>query len=124
VGILGQGVAMPAMNNLLSRWVPIRERSRSLALVYSGMYLGSVTGLAFSPGLIHKFHWPSVFFCFGSLGAFWFAAWQKNVSFFSSFNILELHYLSLCNYFGQSNIDTFFNLAISVISKTYLDEMG
>ncbi|KAG0622446.1 hypothetical protein M758_3G097900 [Ceratodon purpureus] len=75
---VGEGVAMPAMNNLLSRWVPVRERSRSLALVYSGMYLGSVTGLAFSPGLIHKFNWPSVFFSFGSLGAIWFWAWQKN----------------------------------------------
>lgn len=74
---VGEGVAMPAMNNLLSRWVPVKERSRSLALVYSGMYLGSVTGLAFSPGLIHRFNWPSVFFSFGSLGAFWFATWQQ-----------------------------------------------
>ncbi|CAK9218141.1 unnamed protein product [Sphagnum troendelagicum] len=74
---VGEGVAMPAMNNLLSRWVPVSERSRSLALVYSGMYLGSVTGLAFSPGLIHKFSWPSVFFSFGSLGAIWFALWQE-----------------------------------------------
>lgn len=60
---------------------PVTERSRSLALVYSGMYLGSVTGLAFSPMLIHKFSWASVFYCFGSLGIFWFASWQKNVSF-------------------------------------------
>ncbi|CAM6020223.1 unnamed protein product [Sphagnum balticum] len=74
---VGEGVAMPAMNNLLSRWVPVEERSRSLALVYSGMYLGSVTGLAFSPGLIHKFNWSSVFFSFGCLGALWFASWQK-----------------------------------------------
>jgi len=74
---VGEGVAMPAMNNLLSRWVPVEERSRSLALVYSGMYLGSVTGLAFSPGLIHKFSWSSVFFSFGCLGALWFASWQK-----------------------------------------------
>ena len=28
------------------RWVPIKERSRSLSLVYSGMYSGSVLGLA------------------------------------------------------------------------------
>jgi ACS family sodium-dependent inorganic phosphate cotransporter len=75
---------MPAMNNLLSRWVPVSERSRSLALVYSGMYLGSVTGLAFSPGLIHKFSWPSVFFSFGSLGAIWFALWQELVNFLPS----------------------------------------
>ncbi|KAJ9698629.1 hypothetical protein PVL29_007612 [Vitis rotundifolia] len=72
---IGEGVAMPAMNNILSKWVPVAERSRSLALVYSGMYLGSVTGLAFSPFLIHSFGWPSVFYSFGSLGTVWFATW-------------------------------------------------
>ncbi|KAI3450310.1 hypothetical protein Pfo_006975 [Paulownia fortunei] len=72
---IGEGVAMPAMNNILSKWVPVSERSRSLALVYSGMYLGSVTGLAFSPMLIHKFGWPSVFYSFGSLGTVWLALW-------------------------------------------------
>uniref|UniRef100_A0A2P2M2A7 Uncharacterized protein MANES_02G121100 n=1 Tax=Rhizophora mucronata TaxID=61149 RepID=A0A2P2M2A7_RHIMU len=72
---IGEGVAMPAMNNILSKWVPVSERSRSLALVYSGMYLGSVTGLAFSPYLIHQFGWPSVFYSFGSLGTVWFAVW-------------------------------------------------
>ncbi|KAL5075493.1 hypothetical protein RYX36_014477 [Vicia faba] len=59
---------MPAMNNILSKWVPVAERSRSLSLVYSGMYLRSVTGLAFSPFLIHQYGWPSVFYSFGSLG--------------------------------------------------------
>ncbi|KAF3787898.1 putative anion transporter 4 [Nymphaea thermarum] len=72
---IGEGVAMPAMNNLLSKWIPLSERSRSLALVYSGMYLGSVTGLAVSPALINKFGWPSVFYSFGSLGSIWFALW-------------------------------------------------
>jgi MFS transporter, ACS family, solute carrier family 17 (sodium-dependent inorganic phosphate cotransporter), other len=70
---------MPAMNNILSKWVPVSERSRSLSLVYSGMYLGSVTGLAFSPLLIHKFGWPSVFYSFGSLGAVWFTTWALKV---------------------------------------------
>ncbi|KAF8380215.1 hypothetical protein HHK36_027697 [Tetracentron sinense] len=74
---IGEGVAMPAMNNMLSKWIPVSERSRSLALVYSGMYLGSVTGLAFSPILIHKFGWPSVFYSFGSLGSVWFALWLR-----------------------------------------------
>ncbi|CAA6673364.1 unnamed protein product [Spirodela intermedia] len=77
---IGEGVAMPAMNNLLSKWIPVSERSRSLALVYSGMYLGSVTGLAFSPILIDKFGWPSVFYSFGSLGSLWFALWQSKLS--------------------------------------------
>jgi len=72
---------MPAMNNILSKWVPVSERSRSLALVYSGMYLGSVTGLAFSPILIHQFGWPSVFYSFGSLGTVWFSVWLSKVWF-------------------------------------------
>uniref|UniRef100_A0A803KRL8 Major facilitator superfamily (MFS) profile domain-containing protein n=1 Tax=Chenopodium quinoa TaxID=63459 RepID=A0A803KRL8_CHEQI len=76
---IGEGVAMPAMNNMLSKWVPVSERSRSLALVYSGMYLGSVTGLAFSPYLIHTYGWPSVFYSFGSLGTVWFAVWLSKV---------------------------------------------
>ncbi|CAM6126738.1 unnamed protein product [Calypogeia fissa] len=75
---VGEGVAMPAMNNLLSRWIPVEERSRSLAFVYSGMYLGSVIGLACSPSLIQRYGWPSVFFVFGSMGAIWFALWQQN----------------------------------------------
>ncbi|KOM37107.1 hypothetical protein LR48_Vigan03g048800 [Vigna angularis] len=75
---IGEGVAMPAMNNMLSKWIPVSERSRSLALVYSGMYLGSVVGLAFSPLLIQKFGWPSVFYSFGSLGSIWFALWLRN----------------------------------------------
>ncbi|KAL5058206.1 hypothetical protein RYX36_029810 [Vicia faba] len=69
------GVVMPAMNNILSKWVPVAERSRSLALIYSGMYLGSFTGLAFSPFLIHQYGWPSVFYSFGSLGTVWFCIW-------------------------------------------------
>lgn len=74
---IGEGVAMPAMNNMLSKWIPVSERSRSLAFVYSGMYLGSVTGLAVSPILIQKFGWPSVFYSFGSLGSIWFTLWLK-----------------------------------------------
>ncbi|GLT26386.1 hypothetical protein SLA2020_014560 [Shorea laevis] len=72
---IGEVVAMPAMINILSKWVLVAERSRSLALVYSAMYRGLVTGLAFSPFLIQKFGWLSIFFSFGSLGTIWFAEW-------------------------------------------------
>ena len=77
---VGEGVAMPAMNNLLSKWVPVRERSRSLALVYSGMYSGSVLGLALSPQMIHSLGWPSVFYVFGSIGVLWWVWWSRQAS--------------------------------------------
>lgn len=74
---IGEGVAMPAMNNLLAKWVPLKERSRSLALVYSGMFVGSILGLAVSPHMIQLLHWPSVFYIFGSLGLVWFGLWNQ-----------------------------------------------
>ncbi|KAG1670523.1 hypothetical protein FOA52_015388 [Chlamydomonas sp. UWO 241] len=77
---IGEGVAMPAMNNMLSRWVPVKERSRSLALVYSGMFLGSILGLSLSPHLIQALGWPSVFQIFGSLGAVWFLLWRSRAA--------------------------------------------
>jgi len=89
-----QGVAMPAMNNILSKWIPVSERSRSLSLVYSGMYLGSVVGLAFSPFLIQNLGWPSVFYSFGSLGSIWFAFWLRKVSqLFLNFDEIYFVYL-------------------------------
>ncbi|CAI0470322.1 unnamed protein product [Linum tenue] len=90
---IGEGVAMPAMNNILSKWIPVSERSRALALVYSGMYMGSVTGLALSPVLINRFGWPSVFYSFGSLGTIWFALWLKKV-IVGSFQLLLVAYSS------------------------------
>jgi len=72
---IGEGVAMPAMNSLLSSWVPSGERSRSLSLVYSGMYTGSMIGLGLSPGMCQRLGWGSVFEIFGLAGLLWSAAW-------------------------------------------------
>lgn len=55
----------------------MQERSRSLAMVYSGMYTGSIMGLSLSPHMVQVLGWPSVFFIFGSLGVVWFALWQN-----------------------------------------------
>lgn len=62
------------------RWVPVKERSRSLALVYSGMYTGSILGLAVSPHMVEILSWPSVFYIFGLVGVLWYSAWQAKAS--------------------------------------------
>ena len=62
------------------RWVPVQERSRSLAFVYSGMFVGSIIGLAVSPHLIQLLGWSSVFHIFGLFGAFWLFSWNRNAS--------------------------------------------
>jgi MFS family permease len=62
------------------RWVPVAERSRSLSLVYSGMFIGSILGLALSPAMIAALGWPSVFYVFGSLGVLWYTAWNNRAA--------------------------------------------
>ena len=64
----------------VSRWVPVQERSRSLSLVYSGMYTGSMAGLAASPQMVKSLGWPSVFYIFGSLGLVWSFFWQRSAT--------------------------------------------
>lgn len=100
---------MPAMNNILSKWVPVSERSRSLALVYSGMYLGSVTGLAFSPLLIHKFGWPSVFYSFGSLGVVWVTTWATKVFLSSGVALYIYEIVPVMQILSSDLIVSFFN---------------
>lgn len=60
--------------------MPVKERSRSLALVYSGMYSGSILGLALSPHMVATLGWPSVFYVFGSLGVAWYLLWQAKAT--------------------------------------------
>lgn len=72
---LGEGYVVWMV--LFFRWVPTQERSRSLAFVYSGMFLGSIFGLSLSPHMIQLLSWPSVFYTFGAVGVGWFLAWQR-----------------------------------------------
>lgn len=70
---VGEGVAMPAMNAIIAAWVPVQERARSLSFVYSGMYVGSILGLLFSPLVMQAGGWPAVFYVFGAVGVVWVA---------------------------------------------------
>lgn len=58
----------------------MRERSRSLSLVYSGMYTGSMLGLAASPQMIASWGWASVFYIFGLAGVVWYFWWQRQAA--------------------------------------------
>lgn len=58
----------------------MRERSRSLSLVYSGMYTGSMLGLALSPSMISSWGWASVFYIFGAAGLAWYFWWERKAA--------------------------------------------
>lgn len=72
---VGEGVNFPAIHSLAARWAPARERSRALALNYTGIFLGTIVALLGSPPLILKYGWPAVFYISGALGGIWLIAW-------------------------------------------------
>jgi len=77
---LGEGVNFPAIHSLTARWMPGRERTRTLALNFSGMYLGTVVALIFSPLIIATFGWPALFYLSGAAGAVWVALWSSKAA--------------------------------------------
>ncbi|RZB39599.1 inorganic phosphate cotransporter [Asbolus verrucosus] len=70
-----QGFIFPSIHNLLSHWVPIRERSRLGTFVYAGGSLGTVVSMIVT-GLISASWqgWPMVFYVYGGIGLIWAVA--------------------------------------------------
>ena len=73
---LGEAAMYPSAYNLFARWVPTAERSRALALLVSGIPLGTLIGLVTTGWIIKQWGWPSVFFVFGALGIGWCLWWH------------------------------------------------
>eukprot|EP00803_Ostreobium_quekettii_P009326 evm.model.scf_2050.1 EVM.evm.TU.scf_2050.1 scf_2050:7752-15159(+) len=65
---LGEGVAMPSMNNLVSRFVPSAAKATALGAIFLGFNSGTFIGLALSSTIITHFGWRAVFYLFGLLG--------------------------------------------------------
>lgn len=72
---LGEAAMFPGAYNLFGRWIPLNERSRSVALLLSGVPIGNVVALLSSGWLVAHYGWPSAFYVFGALGAIWVGAW-------------------------------------------------
>ncbi|XVE66492.1 hypothetical protein DITRI_Ditri08aG0083700 [Diplodiscus trichospermus] len=74
VGV-AQGFIFPSIHTVLAQWVPPHERSRSVSLTTSGMYLGAAMGMLVLPSLV-KFKGPqSVFLAEAALGVMWSLLW-------------------------------------------------
>mmetsp|Transcript_4463 Transcript_4463/g.11598 ORF Transcript_4463/g.11598 Transcript_4463/m.11598 type:complete len:499 (-) Transcript_4463:3993-5489(-) len=65
---LGEGVALPAMNNLIGSKVPAGKRATALGTSFSGFHSGNILGLLASPFLISTWGWRSLFYVYGALG--------------------------------------------------------
>ena len=77
---LGEAVTFPSIYALYSRWVPLGERARAVALANSGIPFGSIAALVLTPIIVVWLGWPWVFYLFGVLGLLWYLVWQPSVA--------------------------------------------
>ena len=70
---VAEGISLPTMHQLTARWVPPHERSRFVAFVTSGQYVGTVGAMLCSPMVASS--WPSIFYLFAGIGFAWCLAW-------------------------------------------------
>jgi MFS transporter, ACS family, solute carrier family 17 (sodium-dependent inorganic phosphate cotransporter), other len=80
---IGLGVAeagtFPANFELFGRWVPSTERGRAVALMNSGVPLGTLLGLLGSGWLVQLDGWAAPFYVFGAIGLVWVIPWFLQV---------------------------------------------
>jgi len=76
---LGEAAVLPASYELFSRWVPLAERARSLAVFLGGIPLGQIVGLVATAYFTARLGWPMTFYVFGALGLLWAAAFVRGV---------------------------------------------
>jgi MFS transporter, ACS family, solute carrier family 17 (sodium-dependent inorganic phosphate cotransporter), other len=72
---LGEGAMFPGAYSMFGRWVPTFERSRAVALLLSGVPLGTLFALTTTGWLVTRYGWPSVFYVFGGAGVIWACFW-------------------------------------------------
>lgn len=74
---IAQGFIFPSIHTVLAQWVPPHERSRSVSLTMSGMYLGAAAGMLVLPSLVKLRGPQSVFMAEASLGFLWTLLWLR-----------------------------------------------
>ena len=72
---LGEAAVFPGCINLIGRWVPVSQRSRAVALIASGLSLGTVVALPLTGYLVREYGWPMPFYLFGVVGLVWALVW-------------------------------------------------
>src|SRR6056297_884158 len=76
----GEAVTFPSIYTIYSRWVPLTERSRAVALANSGIPLGTVFALVVTPWIVQALGWEWAFYLFGAVGGLWWIAWYLQVT--------------------------------------------
>ncbi|XP_067626047.1 sialin-like [Eurosta solidaginis] len=67
-----EGPTYPALSDLLTRWVPAKERATLGSIVLSGSQIGISMGNFVSGLILHRYDWTLIFYYFGICALLWF----------------------------------------------------
>ena len=70
-------MTVPACTVTIARWFTARERTRAVALVFSGNQVGLAVGAAVTAYLLAEFGWESVFYCLGIASLLFTILWAR-----------------------------------------------
>ena len=76
---LGEGAALPVMNNLVATNIAPGRRATALGGCFSGFHTGNLVGLVLAPLLLARVGWRGLFYTFGLLGAPLLVVWLATV---------------------------------------------
>ena len=71
----GEAAVFPASINIVGRWVPVEHRAQAVALLTSGLSIGTMSALPITGALVKSYGWPMPFYVFGAVGIVWAVAW-------------------------------------------------
>ncbi|XP_048478558.1 putative inorganic phosphate cotransporter isoform X1 [Plutella xylostella] len=70
---LFQGLLFPSTHSLMSKWIPLEEKSRLGTIIYAGAHIGTGLQLMAAGFTASYLGWAAIFYINGSLGAAWTA---------------------------------------------------
>lgn len=73
---LGEAVTFPSVYSLVTRWFPVHEKAKAVALNASGIPIGTVFALVVTPIIVTELGWEWAFYLFGLVGVVWYVAWH------------------------------------------------
>ena len=72
---------VPAMNAMITNWLPNHEKATSAAIFTSGYQLSGIIGIPIAAAFCASaWKWPAVFYCASLLGVLWIVIWRFTVT--------------------------------------------
>ncbi|KAH7729266.1 Protein T28F3.4 a [Aphelenchoides avenae] len=78
---LGEGLIVPSVNSMISRWVPTHEKSTAASIFTIGNQLSGALGVPISAAFCaSKFKWPGAYYFSAISGILWAVIWRLSVT--------------------------------------------